>query len=79
MIFEWDDEKRLRNIEKHGIDCQIAQRVFDGRLVVEVDARYEDEPRFLTIAALDDIFVTIVWTWRGAIRLIISARRSRRE
>ena len=31
MEFEWDDAKRLSNIEKHGIDFRDALDVFDAR------------------------------------------------
>ena len=78
-MFEWDEAKRLRNLEKHGIDFWIVTRVFDGKPIVEVPARFNEEARMLTIAKVDDVFVTVVWTWRGTTRRIISARRSRRD
>jgi len=31
MRFEWDEAKRRRNLENHGIDFIRAQEVFDGR------------------------------------------------
>ncbi|MGH6903977.1 MAG: BrnT family toxin [Geminicoccaceae bacterium] len=30
MRFEWDDRKRLANLEKHGLDFRRAVQVFDG-------------------------------------------------
>ena len=71
-MFEGDEAKRDRNLEKHGIDFQIVVRVFDGRALVEVPAQIGIELRTLTIARLDDLFVTVVWTWRGANKRIIS-------
>lgn len=34
-MFEWDERKRLINIEKSGIDSEDAVFVFDGRPVLE--------------------------------------------
>jgi uncharacterized DUF497 family protein len=32
MRFEWDEEKRRANIEKHGFDFIWARQLFDSRL-----------------------------------------------
>lgn len=29
MLFEWDDEKEQINIKKHGLNFEMAARVFD--------------------------------------------------
>ena len=34
-MFEWDDNKRLANIEKHGYDFRVAVTIFE-EAVVEV-------------------------------------------
>jgi uncharacterized DUF497 family protein len=34
MNFEWDENKRQRNIEKHTLDFLDAVQLFDGRPVV---------------------------------------------
>ncbi len=80
MDFEWDPEKNAANIRKHGIDFHDAIRVFDG-LVWEVAARYraDEEPRWLAIAVQERALITVIFTWRGDNRRIISARRSRRN
>ena len=31
MHFEWDETKRLRTIEEHGLDFRDARHLFDGR------------------------------------------------
>ena len=71
-MFEWDEEKRARNLAKHGLDFLDARRLFDGRPTVSVPARTETEARVLTGKVY-----TVVWTQRGAARRIISFRRSR--
>jgi uncharacterized protein len=76
-MFEWDEAKRSSNIEKLGLDFIRARMAFDGRPAVDVPATLGEELRTLTIAILDGKFVTVVWTWRGNYRRIISFRRSR--
>ena len=77
MSFEWDEDKRLANIAKHGIDFARARMIFDGRPIFEEPSPYAEERRFLTTAILDEVYVTAVWTLRrGAIRFI-SVRRAR--
>ena len=69
--FEWDEDKRLANIAKHGIDFEDAQDLFDGRAVVEFDSSYVFEARRKRPGYIGDRLVTAIWTSRGdAIRLI---------
>jgi uncharacterized protein len=78
--FEWDEDKRRRNIAKHGIDFVRVTAMFDGRNVVSVPSPYPLEPRTLTIGILDDAPITVVWTDRnGKARLISVRPASRRE
>ncbi len=77
MQFEWDEEKRLLNIEKHGLDFVRAQLVFDGRPIVTGRSSHPQEPRWLTTGVVDGRFYTVVWTQRYDIVRIISARRAR--
>ena len=79
MDFEWDEQKRQSNLRKHDIDFIDVQAVFDGRPLVSSVSRQPAELRFLTTAEIEGIFYTVVWTWRGDIIRIISARRARDE
>lgn len=76
-MFEWDEGKRRQNIAKHHLDFRDARSMFDGRDAVHVPASQGAEPRFITIAAVEGRFYTLVWTWRGIARRFISFRRSR--
>jgi hypothetical protein len=78
MEFEWDEEKRLSNIAKHGIDFLDARQLFDGRPVLEAPSPYETEERFVTVGPLDERYITVVWTQRRGQVRIISARYARR-
>jgi uncharacterized protein len=39
--FEWDEDKRLENLRKHGIDVR---SIFDGDTVMVEDARFDYSP-----------------------------------
>lgn len=78
MRFEWDENKRRRNVEKHGIDFVRAQAVFDGRPVYSAPSPRGGEERFITVGELDGRFIAVAWTARGADTVrIISARKAR--
>lgn len=77
--FEFDPAKSQKNLEKHGIDFQGAQRLWNDPNLLEITAKSDDEPRFLMIGLIDDKHWSAVVTHRnGAIRLI-SVRRSRQK
>jgi uncharacterized DUF497 family protein len=77
MEFEWDEEKRRTNLEKHKFDFLMAEDIFDGRSVLEYSSDRFAERRFLTVANVEDTFVAIIWTPRYDKRRIISLRRAR--
>jgi len=76
-MFEWDEAKRQKNLAKHSLDFRDARLIFDGRNAVHVPALKNEETRFLSIAIIGEKIYTVVWTWRGDSRRIISFRRSR--
>ena len=77
MRFEWDENKRQSNLLKHRIDFVDVRALFDGRPNVSVPATSIDEQRFATTGQVQGRFVTVIWTWRGDARRIISARSAR--
>jgi uncharacterized DUF497 family protein len=80
MDFEWDEDKRQRNIRNHGIDFERAKEIWQG-LVLEFPSypRRFSEERFLAIGQSEGRIITVVFTWRGKNRRIISARAARRD
>ncbi len=76
-MFEWDEGKRLVNLAKHRLDFADARLMFDGRPTLTAASAYPFEARFLTVAMINGKIFTVVWTWRGEARRIISFRRSR--
>lgn len=77
MDFEWDDLKRKRNLQKHGLDFLLATKLFDGRAVVTAPSRRTEEDRFVTIGDLEGQIVAVVWLRRGRTIRLISARAAR--
>ncbi len=74
--FEWDLNKENRNIQKHGIDFTAATLIWDGQVFERLDHRDYGEVRFQAFGAVEDRILTVIFTWRGQARRIISARRA---
>ena len=60
MLFEWDEDKRLKNIAKHGIDFLTACALFDGRPVYTFPSPRGSEERLVTVGIIEDHLVTVV-------------------
>lgn len=76
--FEWDEDKRRLNFEKHEVGFEEAFPVFDGRDVMTVPDPRHDEDRYKTVAWVGGVFISVVWTPRDARIRLISVRRSSR-
>ncbi|HVC54987.1 MAG TPA: BrnT family toxin [Stellaceae bacterium] len=74
--FEWDPEKESRNIHKHGIDFATAKLIWDGSVFERIDNRQYGETRFQAFGVVENRILTVIFTWRGEARRIISARRA---
>ncbi|MFZ2872832.1 BrnT family toxin [Zavarzinia sp.] len=77
-IFDWNDAKAEINAAKHGITFPSAARVFlDARRVIVPTIRAEDgEDRFKVVGAIEGKLYVVVFTMRGDICWLISARRT---
>lgn len=77
--FEWNEHKRLTNLEKHGIDFKRARQVFaDPRCLVLRARQHHSELRELAIGSVDGHTIAVIFTRRGETIRIISARVARR-
>ena len=77
-MFEWDENKRMRNIRKHGIDFLRVTHMWLGIVIETRSSQTEhDEIRFVATGMIEEICITVVYTWRGQNRRLISARRAR--
>jgi uncharacterized DUF497 family protein len=75
--FDWDPAKREANLRKHGVDFVRAVAVFESWTLEWSDVwRRDGEYRVVAVGEAGDQVLTVVYTWRGGRRRIISARRS---
>ena len=72
---EWDDEKNILNIKKHGISFDTAALVFADEDRIEYYDRLHsiDEDRYITIGHIGEV-VFVVYTIRNDNIRMISAR-----
>ena len=79
MKLEWDANKRRTNIAKHGIDFDDVAAVFVDPKAHDAPSKGEHgEPRRVRIGQLVGHIITVVYTKRGDILRIISARVARK-
>ena len=77
MDYQWDPNKAKSNLKKHGVRFADAVSVFEDENAITIDDEHESENRFITIGK--DILLRIlvvVYTFRGHIIRIISARKA---
>jgi uncharacterized DUF497 family protein len=75
--FEFDPEKSVANLEKHGIDFVQAQAIWEDADYIEIPLKTDDEMRYIVIGMIE-VWSGII-TYRGESVRIISVRRSRKE
>ncbi|MBV6397208.1 MAG: hypothetical protein HFACDABA_02816 [Anaerolineales bacterium] len=77
MRFEWDENKRLINIRKHGIDFADVPSIFELDTVTVIDERFEyGETRYQTLGLLKTRIIMVVHTESETVIRIISARKA---
>ncbi|MBL0408277.1 BrnT family toxin [Microvirga aerilata] len=76
--FEWDDAKASANEAKHSVRFDYAAAVFldDDRLDLDTTRADDGEERRKAIELIDGKLYTVVYTLRGSVCRLISARRS---
>jgi uncharacterized DUF497 family protein len=80
MQFEWDDRKSEKNLRERGFGFDFAALLFEGPTVEWCDVREPwGEARVVAIGVADGIALAVVYTDRGPVRRILSARRARRK
>jgi len=80
MKFAWDDAKSERNRRERGFDFATAALIFAGPVQTIVDERRDyGEERIIAIGEIDSEVLVLVYTDRGQVRRIISARRANRK
>jgi len=79
VLFELDESKSLGNKVKHGIDFVEAQALWLDDMLVEVEERSTDEPRFVVVGMIDGKHYSAAITYRNDMIRLLSVRRSRQK
>ncbi len=80
LKFEWDETKSERNRRERNLDFATAARIFEGPVQTTLDERRNyGEERVIAIGEVDGRVFVVVYTDRGGVRRIISARRASRK
>ncbi len=79
-MYEWDENKRQKNIEKHKIDFIDVKEMWDYPVCEFFSLQTNhNEERFLAIGRIKEAYITVVYTWRGGKKRLISARKARKH
>ena len=67
MNFNWDDDKAARNLRKHGVAFEVAEKVWDDPTHLILFDRYEnDEERWHAIGLVRGVMIlTVVHAYPG--------------
>jgi len=79
-MFDWDPTKAIQNEKKHGICFSDTFAVFEDPNALTIDQVVRGEERLITVGM--DAFgriIVVVYTWRGELIRIISARKATRS
>lgn len=80
MNFDWDDNKAVRNLRKHGISFSLAARVFiDENRIERFDARDHGEDRWITVGLVGEQEIVVIYTQQGETIRLVSARKAERH
>jgi uncharacterized DUF497 family protein len=75
MAIIWDENKNRKNIEKHGVDFEVAQYVFlDPDCIQRRDDDHSDNEERWQIMGLAEDILFVVYTECGEDTLLITAR-----
>lgn len=75
LTFECDPKKSVANLQKHGIDFDEAQQLWEG-IYIKAPARKRGERRYAVVGVLRGVHWTAIATDRGDRIRIISVRRA---
>jgi uncharacterized DUF497 family protein len=78
MVFEYDSNKSNLNRQKHGIDFEKAQLLWNDSRRIEIEARTVGEQRILLIGEIEGEIWPAIFTFRKSNIRLISARKARK-
>ena len=79
MQFEYDPGKNRANLQKHGIDFETAQGLWDDQDRLEIPVKLTGELRTMVIGIIGGKHWSAIITYRSNAIRLISVRRARKE
>ena len=79
LEFEYDEEKNSRNRERHGIDFENAQKLWNTDHTLTPAREAAGEIRLFIVGRLEGKLYAAVFTMRGNVIRLISCRRADRR
>ena len=80
MEFEWDEDKRRINLQKHGLDFAHAHLAFTEDALTIIDDREDyGEDRYVLLGLMRERVVVVAFTVRGDVIRIISMRKANKQ
>ena len=76
--FTFDPAKSAANLEKHGIDFEEAQALWEDRCAIEYAVEHTGEQRYCRVSRYAGSYWAVFFTMRGDAVRIISVRRATR-
>jgi uncharacterized DUF497 family protein len=80
MEFEWDENKRRINLQKHGLDFANAHLAFtEDAFVIPDDRENYGEDRYILLGLVRERVVVIAFTIRDDVIRVISMRKANKR
>lgn len=77
MQFEWDEAKRAKVLDEHGLDFADVVRAFEGPRIEDFDSSHsQTEERWRMLGILDGEAIMVVYTERAGTVRLITARKA---
>ena len=78
-MFEWDQEKARKNLQKHGVAFDVAQTIFDYPRLTKWDFRHEEDREVSVGMSGDGRILTVVYIAKDDKIRIISVRKATKQ
>ncbi|HPG39675.1 MAG TPA: BrnT family toxin [bacterium] len=80
MQYEWDENKRLANLERHRVDfCSVVDFQWDTAIEARDDRFEYGEERWVALGFIERELFVLVYTIRSQIIRIISLRKANKR
>jgi uncharacterized DUF497 family protein len=80
MYYECDENKRIANLAKHGVDFSAAEKFEWSTAIETIDDRFDyGEERWVALGFIGNKLHVLVYTYRAEIIRIISLRKANKH